>query len=145
MPEPGSNRYDHELARQRHSLEEQGHPDAEADRLARKSMEERTRMTGPAASSERAGGPLGGRGGGDAGNAIDLRSPAFSPNALIPPEYTKVGDDVSPPLEWSNVPEGTAEVAVICEDPDAPTGTFRHWLLTGVDPRTTSLPKGERP
>src|SRR5207248_11248283 len=95
---------------------------------------------------ERAGGPRGGRGGnGDPGNATDLRSPAFSPNALIPPEFTKTGDDMSPPLEWSNVPEGTAELAVVCEDPDAPSGKFRHWLVTGLDPATSSLPKGVQP
>ena len=56
MPEPGSNRYDHELARQRHHFEEQGKSDDEADRLARRSMQDRARMAGPATDSERAGG-----------------------------------------------------------------------------------------
>src|SRR3954454_12310839 len=108
MPEPGSQHYDQELWRHRRRLEEEGHSDDEADRMARDAMRSEARLTGPASSSERAGGPLGGRGvGGDPGNIIELRSPAFSPNAVIPPQYTKTGDNAPPPLEWTQPPEGT--------------------------------------
>lgn len=76
---------------------------------------------------------------------IDLRSPAFSPNATIPPRYARTADNLSPPLEWSGVPEGTVELALACEDPDAPGRTFIHWLLTGIDPATTSIDEGSQP
>ncbi len=51
---------------------------------------------------------------------------------------------MSPPLEWSGVPEGTAELAIQCEDRDAPGG-FVHWLLAGIPPSTTGLDAGEVP
>lgn len=76
---------------------------------------------------------------------IDLRSPAFSPNTTIPPKYTRDGGNISPPLEWSYVPDGTAELALLCEDPDAPSGTFTHWIVTGIDPATDSIPEGAEP
>lgn len=146
MPAPGSNRYDQELHRRTSRLAEQGHHDEDAERLARKSMAEDTNPTWPAAASDRARGPYGNRtGGGDPGNVIDLRSPAFSANTTIPPRYTRDGDNLSPPLEWSDVPDGTVELALICEDPDAPSGTFTHWIVTGIDPGTRSMAEGSEP
>ncbi len=76
---------------------------------------------------------------------IELRSPAFSDHATIPTRYTKDGEDLSPPLEWSGVPEGTAELAILCEDPDAPRRTFIHWVVSGIDPSVTALAEGEVP
>ena len=77
---------------------------------------------------------------------MQLRSPAFNDHAPIPSRYSLAeGDNLSPPLEWSGVPEGTAELAVLCEDPDAPGGTFVHWVLAGLDPSTTGLAEGETP
>lgn len=76
---------------------------------------------------------------GDAGAVMELRSPAFSDHTRIPVRYGRLGDNVSPPLEWSGVPDGTAELALVCEDPDAPSRTFLHWLVTGIPAATRSL------
>jgi Raf kinase inhibitor-like YbhB/YbcL family protein len=78
-------------------------------------------------------------------NEMTLRSPAFDDRARIPPEYSHAGGDVSPPLEWSQAPEEVVEIALVCEDPDAPSGTFVHWLLAGIPPDTTALDPGEPP
>ncbi|SNT60918.1 hypothetical protein SAMN05443665_106024 [Actinomadura meyerae] len=76
---------------------------------------------------------------------MTLRSSAFNDHTLIPSEYSHDRGDVSPPLEWSEPPEEVVELALVCEDPDAPVGTFTHWLLAGIDPATTSLDAGEQP
>ena len=76
---------------------------------------------------------------------IMLRSEAFSDHAPIPRRYTKDGDDVSPPLAWSGVPGDAAELVLLCEDPDAPTGTFTHWLVTGIDPHSEGVDTGDVP
>ena len=77
---------------------------------------------------------------------IQVRSAAFSDHAPIPSRYSLAeGENVSPPLEWSGVPEGTAELAVLCEDRDAPGGTFVHWVLAGIDPSAPGLAEGEVP
>ena len=76
---------------------------------------------------------------------IELRSSAFNDHAPIPGRYSKEGENLSPALEWSGVPEGTAELAVLCEDPDAPGGTFVHWVLSGLDPSLPGLAAGELP
>ncbi len=73
--------------------------------------------------------------------AFELRSSAFSAEETIPDRYTCEGADVSPPLKWANAPEGTQEYALICEDPDAPGGTFTHWLLYGIPPEIEELPE----
>lgn len=76
---------------------------------------------------------------------IELRSSAFTDHTSIPSQYSREGGDMSPPLEWSGIPEGTAELAVLCEDPDAPTGTFTHWLLARIPPSSSGLGEGEQP
>src|SRR5919199_3332500 len=76
---------------------------------------------------------------------IELRSPACNDHAPIPAQYSKDGENVSPALEWSGVPEGTAELAILCEDPDAPGGTFVHWVISRIDPSCTGLAAGEVP
>lgn len=76
---------------------------------------------------------------------MELRSPAFSDHAPIPTRHTKDGDDVSPALEWSGVPEEAVELALLCEDPDAPGGTFVHWVLSGLDPSLPGLDEGQVP
>jgi Raf kinase inhibitor-like YbhB/YbcL family protein len=63
----------------------------------------------------------------------------------IDSRYTCDGEDVSPALAWEGVPEGTAELALVIEDPDAPGGTFTHWLVYGLDPGETGLPEGGEP
>ncbi len=60
---------------------------------------------------------------------IKITSSAFVEGGLIPAKYTCDGADVSPPLQWDAVPEGTKSIALICDDPDAPMGTWVHWVL----------------
>ena len=74
--------------------------------------------------------------------AILVESPAFAEGAQIPRRYTCDGEDISPPLSWSGVPEGTKSLALICDDPDAPGKTWVHWVLFNLPPRTTELPEG---
>lgn len=60
---------------------------------------------------------------------IEVKSSAFETGEMIPKKYTCDGEDVSPPLSWSGVPEGTKSLALISDDPDAPMGTWVHWVL----------------
>ncbi|QFG26629.1 YbhB/YbcL family Raf kinase inhibitor-like protein [Actinomadura sp. WMMB 499] len=76
---------------------------------------------------------------------MTLRSRAFDDHTIIPSDYSHDGGDLSPPLEWSEAPEEVVELTLACEDPDAPSGTFAHWLVAGIDPVTTGLDPGERP
>jgi Raf kinase inhibitor-like YbhB/YbcL family protein len=78
-------------------------------------------------------------------SGIELRSPAFVDHQPIPARHAKDHDNLSPALEWSGVPEGTVELAVLGEDPDAPGGTFTHWVLAGLQPTATGLAEGEHP
>jgi Raf kinase inhibitor-like YbhB/YbcL family protein len=71
-----------------------------------------------------------------------LSSEAFEHGAQIPRRHTCEGEDLSPPLAWSGLPEGTRSVALICDDPDAPTGTFTHWVAWGLDPAAGGLAEG---
>ncbi|MGQ9732629.1 MAG: YbhB/YbcL family Raf kinase inhibitor-like protein [Candidatus Zipacnadales bacterium] len=71
-----------------------------------------------------------------------LTSTAFEDGQPIPPIYTADGDDISPPLAWTDPPQGTVELALICEDPDAPAGTWVHWVLYGLPADTRELPEG---
>jgi len=73
------------------------------------------------------------------GGVLTVRSSAFEPGGQIPAKYARrgPGEDVSPPLEWSGTPEGTAEIAVICDDPDAKG--FVHWLAYKIAGDARSL------
>jgi Raf kinase inhibitor-like YbhB/YbcL family protein len=73
---------------------------------------------------------------------LTLTSTAFSDGAAIPAKYTCDGQDLSPPLRWSHLPQGTKSIALICDDPDAPVGTWVHWVLYGLSGSTTELPEG---
>jgi Raf kinase inhibitor-like YbhB/YbcL family protein len=70
---------------------------------------------------------------------IKITSSAFQDGGLIPSKYTCDGTDVSPPLQWNEVPESTKSIAVICDDPDAPMGTFVHWVLFNLPAETREL------
>ncbi|ANW04128.1 YbhB/YbcL family Raf kinase inhibitor-like protein [Bradyrhizobium icense] len=70
-----------------------------------------------------------------------LTSPAFDDDQPIPVKYTCDGQNVSPPLQWSDPPPGTKSFALIVEDPDAPSGTFRHWGLYNIMGERTMLPE----
>src|SRR5688572_4136422 len=65
---------------------------------------------------------------------LQLISTEFSHKGHIPPKYTCEGRDINPPLEVSNIPEGTKTLAVIMEDPDAPRGVFDHWIVWNISP-----------
>jgi Raf kinase inhibitor-like YbhB/YbcL family protein len=73
---------------------------------------------------------------------ISLRSPAFSEGGMIPKEYTCDGPDRSPPLEWSGVPDSARSLALICDDPDAPMGTWSHWVVFDLPPQVKALEEG---
>ncbi|MGH8932347.1 MAG: YbhB/YbcL family Raf kinase inhibitor-like protein [Egibacteraceae bacterium] len=77
--------------------------------------------------------------------AFRLSSPAFHHDGKLPIRYTAVGGDDSPPLEWQDIPEGTKELVLVCEDPDADTGVVTHWVVYGILPATTGLPEGIPP
>jgi Raf kinase inhibitor-like YbhB/YbcL family protein len=72
---------------------------------------------------------------------LDVSSSAFQEGATIPKLYTCDGNNTSPPLKWGFVPERTQSIAVICDDPDAPGGTFVHWVLFNLPPETQGLPE----
>ncbi len=72
---------------------------------------------------------------------IELKSAAFAEGGMIPKDYTCDGKDISPPLAWAEVPKGTRSIALICDDPDAPMGTFVHWLVYNLPPGTRELPE----
>ena len=70
---------------------------------------------------------------------MKLESTAFTANDLIPSKYTCDKQDISPPLIWDEVPENTQSFALICDDPDAPMGTFVHWVLYNIPPESRQL------
>jgi Raf kinase inhibitor-like YbhB/YbcL family protein len=72
-----------------------------------------------------------------------LRSKAFEMHGRISDHYSGYGDDVSPPLEWSDAPKETKSFALICHDPDAPLPRgFTHWVVCGIPPSTIGIPEG---
>jgi Raf kinase inhibitor-like YbhB/YbcL family protein len=83
-----------------------------------------------------------------------LSSAAFAEGAAVPARHTCEGENLSPPLAWTGVPVGTRSFALICDDPDAPRGTWVHWLLWNLPadavelgegvPRKPELPSGAR-
>jgi Raf kinase inhibitor-like YbhB/YbcL family protein len=73
---------------------------------------------------------------------MKLESTAFAANQLIPTEYTCDGEDRSPPLNWSTPPERTQSLALIVDDPDAPAGTWVHWVVYNLPPNLRQLPEG---
>jgi Raf kinase inhibitor-like YbhB/YbcL family protein len=76
---------------------------------------------------------------------MKIASPAFEDGRPIPSKYTCDGENVSPPLEWSDVPTRARSVALICDDPDAPKKDFVHWVVYNVPPDRTALPEHVKP
>lgn len=74
---------------------------------------------------------------------LTLTSSAFEHGQPIPARHTCEGDDISPPLGWSSVPTETRLLALILDDPDAPSGTFTHWLAWGLDPNAAGVAEGQ--
>ncbi|MET8579874.1 YbhB/YbcL family Raf kinase inhibitor-like protein [Streptomyces collinus] len=79
------------------------------------------------------------------GSRLTVTSPAYADGGTVPPRFTCDGDDVSPPLALGAVPARTASLALVLRDPDAPHGTFTHWLAWDIAPGTARLLAGERP
>ncbi len=77
----------------------------------------------------------------EGGYSMKISSPAFSDGANIPAKFTCQGENVSPQLDWSGVPAGTRSLALVVSDPDAPGGTFIHWVLYNLPPQTAGLPE----
>ena len=73
--------------------------------------------------------------------ALEVTSSAFGEGSTIPARYTCDGLDISPPLSWSTVPNATQSLALIAEDPDAPRGSFVHWVIYTLPPDTRRLPE----
>lgn len=73
---------------------------------------------------------------------MELKSAAFQPDADIPRKYTCDGTDVSPPLRWENAPSGAKAFALIADDPDAPVGTWVHWVIYDLPGETRELAEG---
>jgi Raf kinase inhibitor-like YbhB/YbcL family protein len=77
---------------------------------------------------------------------IEVSSPAFEPGGSIPRKHTGEGQDVSPALRWCGLPEGTKEIALICDDPDAPRAEpWVHWVVYKIPAERTGLPEGGAP
>ncbi len=74
--------------------------------------------------------------------AITITSSAFTEGAMIPKKHTCDAEDISPDLKWSGVPSGTQSLTLICDDPDAPVGTWVHWVLFNIPADATALPAG---
>ncbi len=66
--------------------------------------------------------------------AFEIKSQAFQQEGMIPSKHTCDGENVSPSLSWSDPPEGTQSFALICDDPDAPMGTWVHWVIYNIPP-----------
>ena len=77
-------------------------------------------------------------------NKFRLISTVFSQNGHIPPRYTCEGENINPPLKAENIPEGTKTLALIVEDPDAPRGTFDHWIVWNISPNE-AIAEGKGP
>lgn len=81
----------------------------------------------------------------DLPRTIAVTSPDFADGMVLPTRFSCAGEGVSPAFAWSGVPTGSAGLAVVVHDPDAPRGTFVHWLVTGLAPTDGSFPGGSAP
>ncbi|HNY65517.1 MAG TPA: YbhB/YbcL family Raf kinase inhibitor-like protein [Deltaproteobacteria bacterium] len=73
---------------------------------------------------------------------MEIKSPAFAMGAMIPRKYSCEGENVSPPLMWKEVPERTESIALIADDPDAPIGSWVHWVYYDIPPHVQGLGEG---
>lgn len=75
---------------------------------------------------------------------MKLSSPIFENGQAIPSEYTCDGADISPALNFSGIPKNAKSLALIMDDPDAPMGTWVHWVIWNIPPNITGFSKGEK-
>ena len=75
--------------------------------------------------------------------SLKIKSSTFSDGGIIPSKYTCDGANISPPLEWENIPSTTESLALICNDPDAPAGNWVHWVVYNISASVTSLPENQ--
>src|SRR5262249_29516558 len=75
---------------------------------------------------------------------MELMSAAFAAGQPLPRRHSCEGEDLSPPLEWTGVPADAVSLALIVDDPDAPVGTFPHWLAGGISPEDGGIAEGRR-
>ena len=75
--------------------------------------------------------------------SISFSSPTFNSGADIPAEFTCDGDDVSPPLRWTDIPEGAKSLAIVMDDPDAPGSIFKHWSIYDIPAATRAIKQGQ--
>ncbi|WP_246537910.1 YbhB/YbcL family Raf kinase inhibitor-like protein [Saccharopolyspora endophytica] len=153
MPEPGSHQYDVARARRRKEHSDEGMSDEAADRVTQRELQRDNPPRRPA--DDRAEGPLGERPSGEPGGkgrerdreggGIHLRSSTFNDHDVLPRWCSKDGEDIAPTLEWDGVPDDAVELAVVCADPDAPNGTFLHWLVSSLPPSVDRIDHGEAP
>ena len=73
---------------------------------------------------------------------LELKSPAFSYGGAIPQIFTCEGDNISPQLDWSGAPTDTKSFTLVCSDPDAPRGVYRHWAAYDIPANLTGLESG---
>ena len=76
---------------------------------------------------------------------LKIESPAFAAGKPIPSRHTADGPDVSPALSWSGAPSTARSLALVCDDPDAPRGTWVHWVVYDVPAQSGGLPEGVAP
>lgn len=79
------------------------------------------------------------------GKKMQITSSAFTEGSMVPAKYTCDGQDISPPLEWKNVPAGTKSFALVSDDPDAPMGTWVHWVAYNIPSNITKLDEDVKP
>jgi len=76
---------------------------------------------------------------------ISVSSEAFEEGGTIPSKYTCDGEDISPPLKWEGIPEATKSIALIADDPDAPMGTWVHWVMWNIPAEANELAENVPP
>lgn len=74
---------------------------------------------------------------------LTLSSPAFSAGGATPETYTRDGENIAPPWNWSGIAEGARSMVLVVDDPDAPRGTFSHWAVFSIAPDADGLPELE--
>ena len=74
--------------------------------------------------------------------SMTITSVAFGEGETIPAKYTGDGEDISPPLSWANLPSKSVSLALVCDDPDAPAGTWDHWVLYNIPATTDQADEG---